>query len=327
MKRTTAAGRLRHGGLRLDVFTESELDAVHLATLEVLERTGMFVEDDEPLDIFADGGCDVDRDGRMVRIPPHVVSAALESCPPKSYLCARAPANDLVLEAGRVSFCNFDEGIMLIDPRSGQYRTPRLQDVREAARLVDALPSLDTYESAVNPVDVPAATASLHKWEAAIHNTAKPVGTEATTAWDVRKLVRLAEVLAGGADELRRRPLIGFGVCPVSPLKLPRDATEVIIASARAWMPDTILSMAMAGGSAPVTLAGTMVQHNAEVLAGITLAQLAERGAPVVYGSSTTAMDLRLATAAVGSPELALVSAAAAQIARRYLLPSFVAGL
>ena len=85
--------------------------------------------------------------------------------------------------------------------------------------------------------------------------------------------------------------------------------------------------MAMAGGSSPVTLAGTLVTHNAEVLAGITLAQLTERGCPVMYGSSTTAMDLKLAAASVGSPEIAMISAAVAQMARRYLLPSFVAGL
>ena len=83
----------------------------------------------------------------------------------------------------------------------------------------------------------------------------------------------------------------------------------------------------MAGGSSPVTLAGTLVTHNAEVLSGITLAQLTERGAPCIYGSSTTAMDLKLAAACVGSPELAMICAAVAQMARRYLLPSFVAGL
>ena len=81
-------------------------------------------------------------------------------------------------------------------------------------------------------------------------------------------------------------------------------------------MPSTILSMAMAGGSSPVTLAGTLVTHNAEVLAGITLAQLTERGAPVIYGSSTTAMDLRLAAASVGSPECAMISAGVAQLAQ-----------
>jgi len=85
--------------------------------------------------------------------------------------------------------------------------------------------------------------------------------------------------------------------------------------------------MAMAGGSSPVTLAGTLVTHNAEVLAGITLAQLVERGCPMMYGSSTTAMDLKLAAASVGSPEICLISAAVAQMARRYMIPSFVAGL
>jgi len=327
VKRNLQAGRPSSGGLSLNVFTEAELQDIHLGSLEVLERTGVWVEADDALDIFADGGCVVDRETRMVRVPPHLVEDAIRSSPPKSYLCGRDPEMDIVLEAGRVYVSNFDEGIMIVDSRTGEYRHPVLQDVHEAARLVDALSDIDTYESAVHPGDVPDATASLHKWEAAIANTGKPVGTEATSAYDVKKLIEMAICISGSEDEFRRRPLIGFGVCAVSPLKLPRDATEVIIESARAWCPDTVLSMAMAGGSSPVTLAGTLVTHNAEVLSGITLAQLTERGCPVIYGSSTTAMDLKLAAACVGSPELALFSAACAQIARRYLIPSFVAGL
>jgi trimethylamine--corrinoid protein Co-methyltransferase len=287
----------------------------------------VWVEADDALDIYADGGCLVDRETRMVRMPPYLVEESLRTCPPKSFLCGRDPETDIVLEAGRVYVTNFDEGIMIVDTRTGEHRHPVLQDVREAARLVDALSDIDTYESAVHPTDVPDETASLYKWEAAVLNTGKPVGSEATSAYDVRKLIEMATVIAGGDDEFRRRPLVGFGACPVSPLKLPRDATEVIIESARAWCSDTILSMAMSGGSSPVTLAGTLVLHNAEVLSGIVLAQLAERGCPVTYGSSTTAMDLKLAAACVGSPELALFSAACAQIARRYLIPSFVAGL
>jgi trimethylamine--corrinoid protein Co-methyltransferase len=324
---TEQGGKPRGRGLSLDVFTDAELDDIHSATLEVLERTGVFVEEDEPLDIFSDGGCRVDRESRVVRFPPGRVEEAISSCPPKVLLCGRDPATDVALEAGRVHFSNFDEGIMLVDPRSGEYRRPVIADVREVARLVDALDRMDTYESALGAHDVPAATASLHKWEAAAHNTTKPVGSEATSARDVRAIVAMAQVLAGGEDELRRRPLVGFGVCPVSPLQLPRDATEVIIEAARTGMSDTILSMAMAGGSSPVTLAGTLVTHNAEVLSGVVLAQLTERGCPIVYGTSTTAMDLRLATASVGSPELALISAAVAQMARRYRLPSLVAGL
>ena len=327
MKRNLHAGRPSSGGLSLTVFTEAELDDIHLGSLEILERTGVWVEADDALDIFSDGGCRADRETHIVRIPPHLVEEALRSAPPKIRLCGRDPGQDIVLEGGRIHFSNFDEGIMLVDVRTGEYRKPLLADVREAARLVDALPDIDSYESAVHPVDVPDETASLHKWEAAILHTGKPVGTEATSGFDCRKLVEMATAVAGGEDAFRRRPLIGFGVCAVSPLKLPRDATEVIVESARAGCSDTILSMAMAGGSSPVTLAGTLVQHNAEVLSGIVLAQLVERGCQVIYGSSTTAMDLKLAAASVGSPELALFSAACAQIARRYLIPSFVAGL
>ena len=123
------------------------------------------------------------------------------------------------------------------------------------------------------------------------------------TRWLSRKLVEMASAIAGGREKLRERPIISFITCPVSPLKLVQDTCEIIMTGAREHIAVNILSMAMAGGSSPVTLAGTLVTHNAEVLAGITLSQLTQPGAKVVYGSSTTAMDLRLASASVGSPE------------------------
>jgi trimethylamine--corrinoid protein Co-methyltransferase len=262
----------------------------------------------------------------VVTIPPHVVEDAVRSAPAKSYQCGRDARHDFVLEAGRVAFCNFDEGIKIVDPFDGVHRDPTLEDIRQIARLVDALDGMAAFESAVGACDAPAETAPIHQAEAALHNTTKSVGTEAVSALHVQKICEMAGLLVGGVEELRERPIVGFGVCPVSPLQLPRDATEVIIAAARLGLPDTILSMAMAGASAPVTLAGTLVTHNAEVLSGVVLSQLAERGSPVIYGSSTTAIDLRLATASVGSPELALISAACAQLAQRYALPSFIAG-
>ena len=326
MKRSPHAGRARSGGLSLNVFTPDEIDDIHLATLEVLERTGVFVEDDEPLDIFADGGCRIDRENRVVRIPPHVVAESLAACPHSLLYCGRTPDRDFIVEPGRVTFTNFDEGIKYIDPYTGEYRDPTIADVANIARLVDAMSEIDGYESAVGATDVPTETYALHGLETALLNTTKPVGCEAIDKWEARKCIGLAAIVAGGEDKLRERPFLGLGVCPVSPLKLPRDATEVIIECSRAGLPDTILSMAMSGGSAPVTLAGTLVQHNAEVLSGIVLAQLTERGSPVIYGSSTTAMDLRFASASVGSPELALIGAAVAQLAKQYRLPSYIAG-
>ena len=327
MKRNLFAGGTRSRGLSVNVFTESELDDIHLATLEVLERTGVFVEADDARDIFKDGGCVVDGETRMVRIPPHVVEDAIAAAPSKYVLCGRDPKNDFLMEPGRVAFTNFSEGIAVIDMDTGKARESTLQDVADIARINDYLDEMDTHEVSVGARDVPPETAAVHNTEAQLLNTTKPIGIGPLSGVECDAIFRMCAEVVGGADELRARPIVYGGVCPVSPLKLPRDATEVIIECSRWGIPDNILSMAMAGGSSPVTLAGTLVTHNAEVLAGITLAQLVERGSPVMYGSSTTAMDLKLAAASVGSPEIALISAAVAQMARRYMLPSFVAGL
>jgi trimethylamine--corrinoid protein Co-methyltransferase len=327
VKRNLFAGRRRSSGVGLNMFSDDEIQDIHLATLMVLERTGIWVELDEALDIYSDGGCAVDRETRLVRIPPHVVEDAIRSAPSRYTLYGRDPKNDFVVEPGRVGFTNFSEGIRVIDVETGEYRESTKKDIADIARLNDYLSEFDTHEIAVGAKDAPPETAAVHNTEMQLLNTTKPIGIGPLSGMEARAIYRMAAEVAGGEDELRARPIIYGGVCPVSPLKLPRDVTEVIIESARWWIPDNILSMAMAGGSSPVTMAGTLVTHNAEVLSGIVLAQLTERGCPVMYGSSTTAMDLKLAAASVGSPEIAVISAAVAQMARRYMIPSFVAGL
>ena len=326
MKRNLFAGRRRSGGIGLNVFTDDEIDDIHLATLEVLERTGVWVELDEALDIFADGGCVVDRGTRLVRIPPHLVEDAIRSAPASIALCGRDPANDIVIEAGRVGFSNFGEGIKVVDPYSGELRPSTKKDMGDIARLVDALPDVDVFEMAVVSGDKPPATTSLHNHEAALVNQTKPISGGPLDGRAVHTTVEMLAAIQGGEDAVRERPMMIMGTCPVSPLKLVKDFCEIVIESARVGLPSCVLSMAMAGGSAPVTLAGTLVTHNAEVLAGIVLGQLTERGSKVLYGSSTTAMDLRLVTASVGSPECAMISAGAAQLARQYRLPSYIAG-
>jgi trimethylamine--corrinoid protein Co-methyltransferase len=327
VRRNLQAGVRRNVGLRLQVFSDADLDDLHRGTLEVLERTGVFVESDEALDVMADGGCRVDRETRIVKIPPHLVEDAIRSAPSSVRLCGRVPENDVVLEGGRVGFTNFSAGIMVLDPRTDEYRTSTVQDVADLARMTDYLTEIDTYEHAVEGRDGPEHTLAIRDASVGLKNTTKCVGTGAMSTYDVDAIVRMGAAVAGGDDALRERPLVYFCECPVSPLKITKDAAEVIMASARHGIPNNVTSMAMSGGSSPVTLAGTLVIHNCEVLASLTLAQLTARGAPTIYGSSTTAMDLRYAAASVGSPELGLLSAGVAQLAQRYLLPSFVAGL
>jgi trimethylamine--corrinoid protein Co-methyltransferase len=326
MKRNLQAGARRNAALRLAVFTGQELAEIHLATLEVLERTGVFVEDEEALEIFHGGGAAVDRTRRVVRLAPHMVEEAIASAPPYFVACGRTPDRDYLMADGRVGFTNFGEAILLVDPETGALREPAKADVADMARVIDALDEIDVCERPAGAGDVPQEVAALHNAHAIFENTTKHAFIGPINGRLCKAMFEMAALIVGGPDKLRQRPLVSTLTCPVSPLKLVQDCCEIIVESARAGLCCNVLSMAMAGGSSPVTLAGTLVTHNAEVLAGITLSQLTARGAPVVYGSSTTGMDLRLATASVGSPELALIGAAVAQMARRYKLPSWVAG-
>ena len=326
MRRNPRAGARKSGGFRLEVFTPDELQEIHLATLEVLSQTGVFVEDDEALAIFEGGGARVDRERKVVRLAPHVVEDAIHSAPPKVVMCGRVPEQDVVLEDGRVGFTNFGEGIQVVDPYTGELHESRKQDVADCTRIIDALPEIDVVERPLGAHDVPQDTAALHNAEAIFTNTTKHATIGPLSGFCARKMIDMAAAIVGGHERLRQRPILSFLTCPVSPLKLVADCCRIIIEGARGGIPVNVLSMAMAGGSSPVNLAGTLVSHNAEVLAGITLAQLTVRGTPVIYGSSTTAMDLRFASASVGSPECGMIGAGVACLARFYLLPSWVAG-
>ena len=326
MKRTLFAGQNRTSGLSLNMFSSDELDDIHLATLEVLDKTGIFVEDEAALDVFDDGGAVVDRKSKVVKIPPYVVEDAIRSAPPKVVLAGRNPANDVVLESNRVAFTNFGEGINIVDPYTGDIRETTKADVANSARIVDYLDEIDVYERAVGAHDVPQEVQPLHNAEAFLTNTTKHCFHGPGNGMLMRAAIKIAAVIAGGIEKLRQRPLISFNTCPVSPLKLVKECCEIIMEGARSGVLVNVLSQALSGATAPVTTAGTLVSHNAEVLSGIVLNQLTVKGAPVMYGSSTCPMDLKRSTATVGSPECGMISAAVAQIARRYQIPSWAAG-
>ena len=326
MRRNRRAGSQALDGMGITAFAEDELEAVHLATLEVLEQAGVWVEDDGALDIFADGRCKVDRETHVVKIPPDVVEEAIRRAPATFRLCGRDPANDVPLGGGRVGFTNFTEGIMMNDLETGENRPSEKSDVADTAKCVDAMSEIDVYCLAVGARDCPVVP-SVHGYEAAIANTSKHIHIPAISEHEAKTAIEMAAFVAGGKDALRERPIVSLGCAPVSPLRLTKEFTDVDLASARAGLPTFVVCCAMAGATSPVTVAGTVVLHNAEVLAGLTRLQLAEPGTKTVYGSSTAGMDLIVGADAVGSPEMALMGAAFAQLTRYYRLPSFLAGL
>jgi trimethylamine--corrinoid protein Co-methyltransferase len=318
----------KHASQRLSLnnLTDDELNDIHQATLEVLEKTGLFIETDEALEVFEGAGAQVDRQEKIVKIPAQLVEDAIESAPSKILLAGRDPKHDKVLEAGRVHFTNFSEGLVVVDPFNGERRAPLKADLANAAKLVDCLDEIDVCEKAVGSSDVPPEVLPLHNAEAMLTNTTKHCCVGPGSGYLLKKLVEMAGVISGGIKKFQERPILSFTTCPVSPLKLINECCEIIIEAAKTGSIINILSMAMAGGTSPVTLAGTLVTHNAEVLGGITLNQLVQKGVPVIYGSSTTAMDLKIGAASVGTPECAIISGAVARLARYYALPSYVAG-
>jgi trimethylamine---corrinoid protein Co-methyltransferase len=326
MSRNSHSSFTRSGSFGVNVFSQDELYAIHCATLDVLQHTGVSVKSKEARELFAAGGAKVNPKDDIVKIPPYMVEDAVRTAPKTILLAARDPKKDYILESKRVGFVNFGEGTNVIDPVTRKYRPSKKQDVANAAKMSDYLSEMDISYRAVVAQDYPGPAQALHNAEAIFPNTSKHFFIGADGVKNARKLTEMAAVVVGGREKLKERPLISFNVCPTSLLKLIPECTDVVIEAARAGIPVNIISMAMAGATSPVTLAGTVITHNAEVLSTIVLSQLARKGAPCIYGSSTTIMDMRKTTAPVGSPELGMISAAVAKMAQYYNLPSFVAG-
>ena len=316
-------------GWGLNTFTDDQLDEIHMATLDVLQNYGVGVYSDEALDIFEGGGAIVDRGSSHVKIPPYLVEDAIRSAPSTILLAGRVPEYDVTIQGGRIGFVNFGTGVRVIDPFTGAFRDSTLEDLAKAALACDAMNHIDIFINAVDAGDVPESMAKgLIEAEVMFNNTAKHTihGDFFSGVEGVRKFFQMAGAIVGGVEKLRERPIVTVGGCPTSPLELGNEFCYIMIEGAKVGIPLLVISMAMSGATAPISLAGTLVTQNAEVLSSLVMQQLVNKGGPFIYGSSTTMMDMTYGTAPVGAPELGMISAGATALARHYKLPCFMAG-
>lgn len=326
-------GRVKLSGVKLELFSEDEIREIDYATKDVLSTYGVQVSDDEGLKIFEEAGCEVNYETKMVKIPTKIIEYALAQAPRKFYLYGREDRHTIEqMHKGRVHFTNFGTGIQMCDylgDNKYETRDSTEADLANCAKIVDWAENIDYFSLAVSARDWAGVGAEdVHEMVTSLKNTSKHFHHIDPVAENVDFYFEILKAYYGGDEKMARdRPIMSMLVCPTSPLELSHNAAQVIIKGARYGIPVNVLSMAMAGGSSPIYLAGTLVTHNAEVLAGIVLSQLACPGAKVLYGSSTTTFDLRNGTAPVGSPELAVVSAAVAKLGQYYGLPVFVAGM
>ena len=311
------------------ILSKSDIETLHEATLNLMEEYGVRVFGNAAHEILGGAGCAIDKETSKVTFPRDVVNDCIESAPAEFVMYGRDPedrSKDVKIGGDNVTFTTFGTGVVVIDPYTGARKDSTLRDLEDIARFADAVPEVDTITTPVAAQDVPEAIKELYEARALFANTSKPVGHDADGAANTRRVIQIAAAIAGGAEALRARPILSMGACPNSPLEIHEGAAEQIIEAAKAGVPMDVLSMGLCGGTTPVTLAGTLLTTNCEILAGIVLGQLTRKGAPMVYGSSTTIMDLKLATSPVGAPEHGMVGAAVAEIGKYYKIPTDVGG-
>jgi trimethylamine--corrinoid protein Co-methyltransferase len=200
------------------------------------------------------------------------------------------------------------------------------EDVGKAALLTDAMEEVDVCERSLTARDAPDNVAPIHEAEVVFANTAKHTVYGPGNGWRAGKIIKMAQSIVGGEENLKERPICTINCSPTSPLSLDENCCTGVMTSARAGVPCNLISMVMAGASGPITLSGSLVVHNCEILGAIVLHQLTCKGAPVIYGCSSLSFDLKLTTTPVGAPECGLLNAGAPRLAQKYMLPSFAAG-
>ncbi|HUO43008.1 MAG TPA: trimethylamine methyltransferase family protein [Methylomirabilota bacterium] len=315
---------LRGGTLRL--LTNSDVNSIHSASLEILEQVGLQVQSQKIMDVFKAGGAEVDAAKSRVKIPEHLVKDSLKKAPAKITLAGRTEENDLLLGDNRVFYgLGGTPNPYTLDFETGEFRVSTSEDVVRNTIVGDALPNMSFIMSLAVASDVPPQVAWLHEASIMLKNTVKPIIYSASGAEGARYLLDMAAAVVGGYENLARRPLITLFSESITPLVMPA-INEGVIEFAKAKSPVAYVPGPMPGASAPITLAGEHVVCNAESLAGMVLTQLTNPGTPFLYGFNTSVIDMRTGAVCYGAPEWGLGWAMTAQLAEYYSLPTFGSG-
>ena len=304
---------------------DSEFEELHAATLQILEEVGFRVPDKETLAAVEKAGLRVDWDAQCIRFSGQQVNDAIASAPKEVRIYSH-PSDGFVSLGTTTRFMPSGTGVAIFDIESGQRRDSRARDVSDLVKLQEVLKNVDIARSMVTALDF-GENSDLVECYLLLRHTHKPFMHRTLGEKNARCLVRMGEIVAGGPEELRRKPPFTVVYCPKTPLSMSPEAVRSMLTFAAAGVPILVLSMAMGGATAPMTLPGELLVINAEVLAGITIVQTLYPGTPVMYGSVASVLDMKTAVLALGAPERGLLNTLCAELAQRYGIPSVMGGL
>ena len=252
---------------------------IHWASLEVLERTGIRLHDEEAIAILKKAGARVSGDNRL-RIPSGLVEKAFSTVPINFTLYNRHKEPVMPVEGYRCFYGTGSDCLNIIDHRTNVYRPAVLNDVRDAAVLCDALENIDFVMSFFLPSDVDRHSYDLHQMEVMLRNTIKPIIIVTHDQESLEKCIKMAEAVAGGADALRQNPFVTCYINVTTGLRHNREALQKLIYLAGKGLPSLYIPVVSAGLTGPITLAGALASTIAGVLGGLVLSQLVGEGAP-----------------------------------------------
>ncbi len=303
--------------------SDDQLERIHFASLEILERTGVRLLVPEAVDLLKAAGADV-VDESHVRIPSHLVEWALNTAPKRIAIANRYGERVMPLERRNVFYGPGSDCPNVIDFNTGERRPGTLQDIVHGIRVCDALPNIDFVMSLNLAGDIPQEHADLYQMQAMLENTTKPIMFVTTEFDGCVHTVEMAEIVAGGAEALRRNPFVFLYINVTAPLVHNEEALQKLLFMAEKGLPTTYTPVVLRGASGPITPAGAVAYANAGELAGLVVAQLKREGAPIILSGGTQDMlDMRTMLDIYAAPDNRVLCV---EMAQYYGLPIFGLG-
>lgn len=307
------------------VLSSDQIEDVHLATLEVLQRTGIRVFHQGGIELLRKAGAHVS-DGSLVRIPSHLAEWAIRAVPSRITIFSRDASPAMYLEDHKTYFGTGPSLPNIRDPYTGERRAVVKQDVVNVAKLVDNLPNIDYVMSLGIASDCDPGLSDREEFEAMVLNTRKPVVGWAYDVDGYADILEMGVAIRGTLEELQLRPFFVLYTEPTSPLQFSKESVDKLLFMAKRNLPSLCTPGVIVGASSPITSAAALVIANAEVIGGLVLAQLQREGSPCIYGGAAMPLDLKTTVFSFGAPEAWLNHAALADIAHYYRIPSWSFG-
>ncbi len=289
--------------------------------MAVLERTGVHIEDEHALARLAKVGITGDKGTNRVHFPRAVVEQALRDAPSGITLYDRDGEAAARLEGDNVHFVPASSALRILDRKTQEAREPSSADFVEYVKLADGLKNISYLSTAFIPKDIPQDIADAWRLYMVLAHSKRPIVSGAFTSWGVPRMGEIMAMFRDGKDDLVKRPMSIFTCCPNTPLRWGEDPIANIVDCAEWGIPIEVVPVLLLGMISPATTVGALVLHTAEVLSGLTIAQIVRPGAPVIFGGAPASFHMQLMTNPMTAVEALQMYCGYAQVAKHLKLP------